>query len=188
MAFMDKKTFTISVSSPSGGGKTTITDLLKNKLENSMVLYFDNYDFPNDPGDNQFNDKLLQYDYNKWELKPLIEDIENVLLENKYDYLLLDYPFSYANYKMKKYINFSIYLDVPLDIAMARRLIRDYNELTDIKKDMEIYLKYGRIGYTDMVKYVKPSSDLIINGNNTPERITDVIIGKINEKTKLYFA
>jgi uridine kinase len=179
---MNKSIFTISISSPSGGGKTTIINLLKNKLKNSVVLCFDNYDFANDPGDDQFNKDLIHYDYNKWELKPLKNDVENILLECKYDYLLLDYPFSYCNDKIKQYINFSVYIDTPLDIAMARRIIRDYNENMDIKNEMKIYLEYSRIGYTDMIKDVKPTCDLIINGENKPEEIVEIILENIKIK------
>jgi len=178
---MKKRIYTISITSLSGGGKTTIKNLLKNKLENSVILCFDDYDFTNDPGDNQFNKDLIQYDYNKWELKQLKKDIEKILLECKYDYLLLDYPFSYCNNKIKQYIDFSVYIDTPLDIAMARRLIRDFNKITDIKNEMEIYLQYGRIGYTDMEKFVKPTCDLIVNGINKPEEIIEIIIEKIKK-------
>ena len=83
---------------------------------------------------------------------------------------------------LKNYIDLSIYIDTPLDIAMARRLIRDYNKDMDIKKEMEIYLKYGRIGYTDMDKIVKPTCDLIINGNNEPKEIIKEIIEMIKNK------
>jgi uridine kinase len=183
-SIMENKVYTISITAPSGGGKTTITNLLKNKLENSFVLNFDDYDFINDPGDDQFNEELIQYDYNKWELMPLKNDIEKILLENKYKYLLLDYPFSYCNNKIKKYIDFSIYIDTPLDIAMARRIIRDYDQNKNIKNEMEIYLKYGRIGYTDMEKFVKPTCNLIVNGNNEPEKIVGIIIENIKKCTK----
>jgi len=178
---MENKVYTISVTSPSGGGKTTIINLLKNKLEKSTVLYFDDYDFTNDLGDNQFNKDLIKYDYNKWELRQLKNDIEKILSELKYDYLLLDYPFSYCNDKIKQYIDFSIYIDTPLDIAMARRIIRDFNEKMDIKNEMEEYLLYGRIGYIDMEKIVKPTCDLIVNGDNKPEIIIEIIMEKIKK-------
>jgi uridine kinase len=114
-------------------------------------------------------------------LKPLIKDIEKILLECKYDYLLLDYPFSYCNDKIKKYINFSIYIDTPLDIAMARRILR--GKSIDIRNEMKIYLEYGRTGYLNMLEDVKPTCDLTINGENQPEEIVEIIIDEIQLET-----
>jgi uridine kinase len=39
-----KKPFVISISVVSGGGKTTVTNALKDILINSMVISFDDYD------------------------------------------------------------------------------------------------------------------------------------------------
>jgi uridine kinase len=182
---MNNKPFVISISAVSGGGKTTIINLLEKKLGNSTSIYFDDYEFKDDPGDNQFNENLIKYDYNKWELKPLIKDIENVVYNTNYTFLLLDYPFSYVNVRLKHFINFSVFIDTPLDVAMARRIIRDYNNKTDIKNEMKTYLKFGRIGYLDMITQVKPSCDLICDGNDNPENIAGIIITEIN---KIYCA
>lgn len=35
----------IAIASISGGGKTTIINALRNRLDNSVVLYFDDYSF-----------------------------------------------------------------------------------------------------------------------------------------------
>jgi uridine kinase len=77
-----------------------------------------------------------------------------------------------------------VYIDIPLDIAMARRIIRDYNNKMDIKNEMETYLKFGRIGYLDMITQVKPSCDLICDGNDDPETIVKIIIEEINRIKK----
>ena len=44
-----KKPFVISVASQSGGGKTTIVTALKDRLDNSAVIYWDDYGDEVDP-------------------------------------------------------------------------------------------------------------------------------------------
>ena len=65
----------------------------------------------------------------------------------------------------------------PLDIAMARRILRDMgNAIGDeIRQNMELYLKYARIAYIQMIKYVLPSSDYIIDGTKELSEKTDEI-------------
>jgi Uridine kinase len=64
-------------------------------------------------------------DANQFNLDLLEEDIEQ-LLERGLDFILLDYSFGYRHDKIAKYIDLSIFIDTPLDIALARRLLRDY--------------------------------------------------------------
>ncbi len=40
---MNKKTKIITIAAVSGGGKTTVTEKLTEKLTNSKALYFDSY-------------------------------------------------------------------------------------------------------------------------------------------------
>jgi uridine kinase len=47
------------------------------------------------------------------------------LAQANLDYILLDYSFAYKNDKVAPYISYAVFLDTPLDIAMARRIIRD---------------------------------------------------------------
>lgn len=42
---MNKKTKIITIAAVSGGGKTTVTENLTQKLTNSKALYFDSYHF-----------------------------------------------------------------------------------------------------------------------------------------------
>jgi uridine kinase len=86
--------------------------------------------------------------YNEWKLKPLISDL-TLILNNKdhhFEYILLDYPFAYLNNEMKVYIDLAIFIDTPLDVAMARRILRNHINTTtdDIRIDMESYLSGAR--------------------------------------------
>ncbi|WP_075201860.1 AAA family ATPase [Floricoccus tropicus] len=167
----------ISIAAVSGGGKTTIVNALKKKLGDINTLYFDDYTFESEV--ENFNNWVLEgADYNVWNLEPLIKDIEKIIIEDKCDLLILDYPFAYLNDKIKGYIDFSIFIDTPLDIALARRILRDFknSSASEIRKELQIYLNFARIAFTQMQKDVLPSSDLVIDGSKSIEEIVDEII------------
>ena len=83
------------------------------------------------------------------------------------------YPFAYRHEKMKPYIDKAIFLDTPLDIALARRVLRDMGSAADdeIRQDVAMYLKYARVGYLQMLKDILPSSDDVIDGSMELEEI-----------------
>ncbi|NIK12273.1 AAA family ATPase [Alkalibacillus almallahensis] len=174
----------IAVSSVCGGGKTTVTNELRGKLGNAEALHFDNYNF------NEAPDDLIKWveqgaDYNQWNLSPLIADLESLLeRDNPPEYIILDYPFSYKNDDLKSLINFSIYIDTPLDIAMARRLARDYHNATsgEIQNDLNFYLNYGRTAYLEMENTIKPNADFVIDGSLTVFDIVDTILKELRYK------
>ncbi|MCM3455806.1 hypothetical protein M3685_17960 [Heyndrickxia oleronia] len=170
--------FVIAISGVSGGGKTTITKHLNDRLFNSKTLFFDDYDFdgPNDIihwVDNGAN-------YDEWNLDPFIKDI-NKLLSEPLDFIVLDYPFAYKHSKTSQLIDLAVYIDTPLDIAMARRVIRDFKNSSHkrILNEMENYLSQGRRGYLEMLKTIKPNSDIIVDGTFSISRIVNEIYDEI---------
>jgi len=155
----------IAIAAVTAGGKTTIINELKKQIENVKSLHFDDYSFQGEVDD--FYDWVMQgANYNVWDLKPLINDICKIKEHSDCDYLLLDYPFAYCHEALGKYIDCAIFVDTPLDIAMARRVLRDMKNATaeEIREDMERYLKYARVAYVQMLKDVLPSSDYVIDG------------------------
>ena len=153
----------ISIASISGGGKTTIINELSKTLDNSVVLYFDDYNF----------DKHIEYDswlkngadYNEWDLLPLEEDIDKLI--DRMDYILLDYPFAYRNKTIGSYIDIAVYIDTPLDVALARRIFRDMPDASgdQILKYIGNYIKYERPLYQHMIDNIMSDSDIIVDGS-----------------------
>ena len=92
---------------------------------------------------------------------------------HQYDYLLLDYPFAYQNKMMKDYLDCCIFIDTPLDIAMARRVLRDMKKASadDIRNEMNTYLNSTRICYVQMLTDILPTSDYVIDGAKELEDI-----------------
>lgn len=137
-----KSPLVIAIATISGGGKTTITKQLAQRLNKSKALFFDDYDFsgPDDIVDWIENGG----NPNEWDLNPLVNDLIDISSE-QLDFILLDFPFSYEHSQVKQIIDFSVFIDTPLDIAMARRILRDYPEGSkeNISVDVENYISRG---------------------------------------------
>lgn len=67
---------------------------------------------------------------------------------------------------MKDYIDYVVYVDAPLDVTLARRIIRDMPNATgdEIREELELYVKYGRIAFLETPKQVLPSADCVVDG------------------------
>ena len=166
----------IAIAAVTAGGKTSIVNELKKQIPNTMSLHFDDYSFEGEVDD--FYAWTMQgADYNVWNLSPLIKDILEIKKNSDSEYLLLDYHFAYCHETLSKYIDCAIFIDTPLDIAMARRILRDMNNATgeEIRQDLEMYLKYARVAYVQMLKDVLPSSDYVIDGTKELEEKTNEI-------------
>jgi uridine kinase len=189
-----KKPFVISIAAQSGGGKTTIAAALKERLANTAVIYWDDYGDEVDP-DRDINDWAADgFDCNEWNTQPVAADVER-LLNEPFDYIILDYPFGYLNECVGKYIDLTVFIDTPLDVALARRIIRDYTSrshessfgLADIEelslagldKELRWYLTQSRPIYAKMPEMHKPVSDLVMDGMKTPDELVDEIINSI---------
>jgi len=177
--FMKKKfPFVISIAAVSGGGKTTITSYLKGQLQNSKTISFDDYDFDGPDNIIEWIDNGCNPD--DWDLSPLIRDIKQYATE-PLDYIILDFPFAYLHTKTRDFIDFAVFIDTPLDIAMARRIIRDFKNgsAEDIALDLDNYILRGRRGYLHMLNTIKPNSDLIVDGTLSKYEIASIIVQHI---------
>lgn len=114
--------FVISISGVSGSGKTSVVEELYKRLPQSAAFYFDDYVFEKEPGDMK---KWIENGRmpDAWDLSTMEQDIRTM---KGPDILLLDYPFGKeAGYGIGELIDTAVFLDVPLDIALVRRTLRD---------------------------------------------------------------
>jgi len=189
------KPFIFSVNALAGGGKTSTTRELENKLKNAKALYFDDRNYDSDSG----IDDIVKWindgaDVNLWDLRRLADDIDRLINES-YDFIVLDYPFGYKHNLIGSYLDYSVFIDTPLDINLARRILRDYDKKTMIScwtnsttifDDMEYYLQHGRNAYIKSLEGSKADADLIIDGSLSLDMIVeyicnDVILRKTNK-------
>lgn len=168
----------IAIASVSGGGKTTAAANVTEQLGNAKALYFDDYDF-------QGPDDLLQWlhrgtNYNEWNLDPMLADIRKLLAE-PLDFIVLDFPFARLHNDASPYMDFTIFIDTPLDIALSRRIIRDFagSSGNEIIANIEYYAKEGRAAYLQMLADIKPNSDFVIDGSGSKEDVTLAILRQL---------
>lgn len=173
----------IAVAAVTAGGKTTVVNEIKKRLPRCASLHFDDYSFEGEVED--FHQWVVDgADYDVWNLAPLKADIDGIISRGETDVLLLDYPFAYLNSMIRDYIGCAVFIDTPLDIAMARRILRDMRGASagEIRAEMDVYLNYARIAYVQMLKTVLPSSDYVVDGSGDLDsivsRIMEIIQGQ----------
>lgn len=187
---MGQKPLVLCISAWVGGGKTTVVNELLKYLGNSKAIYFDSYhmDFLKQ---DYYQWSINGNDYNEWHFEPIAVDIESLLHEN-IDYILLEFPMGRANNLISKYIDFAVYLDVPMDVLLARRIMRDYcnrsptkkkldNPLQSLENYLADYLMRLRVTVENYADVVKPLADFSVNGYQAVENIAAEIIQRVQE-------
>ncbi|MFC6177646.1 adenylylsulfate kinase [Companilactobacillus huachuanensis] len=157
-----KDSFVIVVSGIMGSGKTTLINALHEKLP-SKIISFDDYSIdalPSAPPiDTPVKDAVNQYD-----ISALIADLKKFY--NQIPFILIDFPFGYENGILAPYIDRVVYIKTPLDICLARQIIRDYQNKTteEIMEWLKTYITFARPIFLDHENFISNSADLIIDG------------------------
>ena len=180
--------FVIGISSYSGGGKTCVAKHLAALLGNVPGIYTDDYDAVSS----------LPADFGEWMARgaPQHEISRPVLAQHialLRSGIAITHPISQLPITPGPFIVFDcpdgrspdfssnidlmVFLDTPLDIAMARRILRDYfadsgalrpEQSHQLRLDLEGYLQGARQAYLHMDVAVRPGCDLILDGASGP--------------------
>lgn len=185
----------IGICGIGGSGKSTLTRELGKALQ-ATTLYWDDFDeISRDPGD------LIEWyhssqNYDEWqydELAKVLEKLKSgaevispatqqVLIPT--EYIIFDAPLGRKHTATGQYIDFAIFLDTPLDIAMARRILRDYRDkgnldVRDIFDELDFYVSTSRPLYT-MHYTSQEGFDLVLDGSLSVDACVKTVIKKIN--------
>jgi uridine kinase len=197
------RAFVVVVSGTSGGGKTALVDKAATLLQNAIRLYFDDYiSVSNNPVDirgwletganpDAFKTPQLVID-----LRKLISG-EFIGLPNDRGFvapaafILVEDPFGRSRTEMAPLIDFAAYLDVPEDVALARRIIRGIEErklppeelLAHICLDLKTYLAAGREAYAAAGHAAKNSADLVLDGLRSLDVLASDLVTEIRRRS-----
>ena len=154
----------IGVSSYSGDGKTTLIKHLIKSVEDSVGIFFDDY------GDSIESPPMDTWatieNYDGWKCPLLAEHLEKLKSGQSIvhpetgkevhsaKHIFFDAALGKGHRETGQFIDLMVFIDTPLDVAMARRLLRDYTEekgaekmLSDLRQELELYLDGRRQSY-----------------------------------------
>ena len=190
----------IGISGISGAGKTSLLRKLEQTLQ-ATTLFWDDYDGISQGPKDYVKWYQSSKNYDDW----LYPDLENTLKSLKEGqkvtcpatkqeliptkYILFDAPLGYCHTATGKFIDFLVCLDTPLDIALARRLLRDHRDHSEPQKvldELEHYLTHSRPLY--ILTPEEKRSDLVVDGSlpldKQEEKVLDAL-RKINPQGKV---
>ena len=175
----------IGISAVTGGGKTAVALRLTEVLEDAVALYFDDYDDTNvHPDDLQrwFADGA---DYDAYETPLFTGHLQALKAGSSIRYpiggailgparyVVADAPLGRAHSDSGRFIDLMVFIDTPLDVALARRVLREIDREGDRTPDEAIeyvqgelsgYLAQARPLYEEFQGRMRASSDVIVTG------------------------
>ena len=186
----------IGISAVGGGGKTAVTRRLVDILGDAVALHFDDYDDSNvHPEDlhRWFRDGA---DYDAYET-PIFTCHLQALKAGRStchpiggsvvgpaSYVVADAPLGRAHSDSGRFIDLMVFVDTPLDIAMARRALRDLGRETEwtadealqrVKSELSGYEAGARPIYEHFQQRIRAGSDLIVDGTLSIDLIVERI-------------
>lgn len=167
----------IGISGNSGAGKTTLAEAFAKDLQVTRVGWDDFDDISISP------DELVDWyhrgkDYHEFNYKALADILCDLKSEQSVkhptlghlliptEYIVFDAPLGRFHEQTGKYIDHWVHIKAPLDVSLARRVIRDFKAKDKTKKELleelEFYLSDSRPLFLD--HEWSANADLIVDG------------------------
>jgi uridine kinase len=193
--------FVIAIAGTSGAGKTSITRRVTELLGDAVSLYFDDY-----AGSLVCPTDLRQWvargaDPAEWINPDLAHDLR--LLRDGHEvarpgrellaparYVVLEEPFGRARPSVTPLVDFAVFLALPLEVALARRLLRQLSApscrsdppacLESMDSFLRQYLNDGlRDAYAAANDHASRGADLIVDATRPLDELAEAIAAQI---------
>ena len=186
----------VGISAVGGGGKTAVARRLAEVLGDAVTLHFDDYDDSNvHPEDLQrwFIDGA---DYDAYETPVFTCHLQALKAGRSIrhpiggsvigpaSYVVADAPLGRAHSDSGRFIDLMVLIDTALDVAMARRTLRDIERATNctvdetlqhVKGELSGYEAQARPIYEHFQECMRAGADLIVDGTLSIDLIVERI-------------
>jgi len=199
---MPHTTYVIAISGPSGAGKSTLVRNLINLFGDATSLGIDNYPGDDYPPAAEWIERGANPD--EFETPQFFSDVRTLKEGNSIArpdnqeeikppaYLVIEEPFGKSRSALRHLIDFHVEVDLPLEISLARRLLRiigdpSQDEKRDetyafIKQHLEWYLNRGRNFYIAVQNNARKDIDLTIDGTLPADTIAQLVFDAVTLK------
>ena len=180
--------FIISINSVSGGGKTALATALHRSLPQSALFCFDDYNDSNVYPEDFYEWSRREADITEFDCPGMRNAVDKAIQRGKANQIILDYPFGRRHPRFADIIDLAVFINTPLDIALARRILRDYSVenqevLENLLSELNHYLAKARYPYLDTYKD-KEVSDLILDGCRSLDDLKSEVLGRMGFGSK----
>lgn len=196
--------YVVAIAAPIGGGKTTFVEALARALGDAATLHFDRYEVET----KKPVSRLAQWmksgaDFSAFEAPNLARDLKALrdgrpivdpLTRREVvtsEVILFEMPLGREHAETAPYIDFVIWIDVPLDVALARK-IREYialfreeknpNGLIWLDNFVANYLQVFRGVLVRQAEQVRRHADLVLDGRDAPETLLQKVLEAIQKR------
>jgi uridine kinase len=185
----------ISIASPPGGGKTTLSRLLSARLNNAPILHYDHYEglTRRSPAEiERWLDDGARLD--QIPVPGYAERLTHLKVAGT-AHVVVDGPLGRAHPPTAAMIDFLFFVDTPLDIALARVLRKQASLAAHtaghdralqfagwLEGYLDNYARFMRRSYLMQRALVLPQVDLVLDGTLTPDRITQLMLDALAER------
>ena len=200
---MIPSTYVIALSGPSGAGKSTVIQNLISLFDNAVALRFDDYiDTSTYPpvtewlegGANpeEFFTPRFVADIRSLKEGGSIFHPETKAKIGPASFIVIEEPFGKARTKMHALIDFHVQIEIPLEIALARKIMRDFlsnledpsESLKRTKSYIDFYLRSGRALHIAVRNRASQDCELLVDGTLPSETVAQKIFEAVSVKRK----
>ena len=197
--------YIIAVAAPVGGGKTSLVRSIATLLQNAETISFDHYENIS----HESVDVLIRWmekggEFNEFIIPALVEDLKKLKSGHSVidpltkreitaeKYIIFEMPLGKEHADTAVYIDLLIWVDLPLDIALARK-IREYTDviLAQYEREkyreciqwMNTYLTNYLLMIGDMMRLqktrVRRNADIIVDGRSDVRNMAEYVVQEI---------
>jgi uridine kinase len=174
----------IGISGSTNSGKTTLAKYLAKHVENSKIIFQDDYYFHESTGRIEYLAHINYYNYESISainMSKLSIDLDYDIEYGQYDYIFIDGFLLYADSDLTRKFDKKYFLQVDKEICRERRKQRVYDGQVDAIGYFESYIWPSFLEYKELCESMKGTEIVYMNSNESIEKIVDFVLNDLKK-------